>query len=148
MTSTRVFIMEGTLQKISGSHDQERHIFLFNDCFMYCKKKGNDQYICKGIIYLHQIEVEEEDEVSWKLKRNDKNLMYKFYGKTAKEKQLWLAAIREQQEKYNSTKVKPPPRNNRSLVHFFGSFFYSEIPFCFSETRNCSSLFCRHIQNV
>lgn len=102
--------MEGTLQKISGNHDQERHIFLFNDCFMYCKKKSHGEYICKGIIYLHQISVEELDEVSWKLKRSDKNLVYTFYGKSGKEKIMWLNAIREQQDKYTSTRVKPPDR--------------------------------------
>jgi len=94
---------------------------------MYCKKKSGDQYTCKGVIYLHQITVEEVDEVSWKLKRSDKNLVYTFYGKTAKDKQIWTNAIKDLQEKYNSTRVKPPEKKNvqsmvmeLNLILFFG----------------------------
>lgn len=89
---------------------------------MYCKKKSHGEYTCKGIIYLNQISIEEVDEVSWKLKRSDKNLTYIFYGKTAKEKQIWLAAIKEQQEKYNSTKIKPPERKAVTTLVSYQNF--------------------------
>lgn len=40
VTTRRRFIHEGDVGKISGANDQERHLFLFNDCLIYTKRKG------------------------------------------------------------------------------------------------------------
>ncbi len=108
---------EGTLRKISGKNDQERHVFLFSDCFMYCKKKSNTEYTCRGIIYLHKLELEDiSDTFSFKIVRHDKSLTciiitcclgltdaYIFYGKSKQEKETWMHEIRTQQAKIGVT---------------------------------------------
>lgn len=101
MLPSRIFIYEGSLMKISGNHDQERHFFLFNDCLMYCKKKS-DKFQCKGIIFLNHLQIEDlGDSVSFKVHRTDKNLTYILYGKSQKEKTTWLTQITTQKQKLN-----------------------------------------------
>mmetsp|Transcript_18534 Transcript_18534/g.25989 ORF Transcript_18534/g.25989 Transcript_18534/m.25989 type:complete len:527 (+) Transcript_18534:147-1727(+) len=102
LTPSRKFAYEGTLMKISGNHDQERHFLLFNDCLMYCKKKGGGKYIFRGLIYLNKLQVEDiKDTTSFKVFRTDKNLTYILYGQEKKEKDTWLHEIKVQQEKLN-----------------------------------------------
>ncbi len=97
---SRICILEGILQKISGKNDQERYFFLFNDCIMYCKRKGK-KYTFRGLIYLNQLELDEmkEDPCSFKLFRSDKNLSYVVYGETTQQKNKWVTEIRAQQNK-------------------------------------------------
>jgi hypothetical protein len=49
---SRFLAYEGDAMKISGSHNQERHFFLFNDCLIYAKKKGSAKYQFKVSIFL------------------------------------------------------------------------------------------------
>eukprot|EP01119_Soliformovum_irregulare_P021524 TRINITY_DN7187_c0_g1_i1.p1 TRINITY_DN7187_c0_g1~~TRINITY_DN7187_c0_g1_i1.p1 ORF type:complete len:719 (+),score=148.22 TRINITY_DN7187_c0_g1_i1:2439-4595(+) len=108
---SRVFIYEGTLMKISGNHDQERHFILFNDCLMYSKKKSPGKFICRGIIFLNKLNIENmSDEVSFRLNRTDKNLTYVLYGKNPKEKEIWMMEInRLKQRATNPDSMKKTP---------------------------------------
>lgn len=75
---------------------------------MYCKKKSATEYICRGVIYLHKLELEDvADSNSFKVTRHDKGLSYVFYGKTQKEKDTWLYEIRTQQSKIQLSFNKP-----------------------------------------
>lgn len=122
---SRYFAYEGTLMKISGKHDQERHFFLFNDLLMYTKKKSNSKFLCRGIIYLNKLQVENvNDPLSFKVFRSDKNLTYILYGKSTQEKEVWLNQIGKQQNKLNpesNKKVEVKPGEKREILRVYVS---------------------------
>jgi hypothetical protein len=67
---------------------------------MYCKKKTSTELVCRGVIYLHKLQLEDVPEsFSFKITRHDKNLVYVFYGKTKQEKETWMHEIKVQQAK-------------------------------------------------
>jgi hypothetical protein len=101
MVPSRVYVYEGTLGMISGKHDQERHFFLFNDCLIYCKKRGQGKYQCKGVIFLNKLTIEDLDAYTFKIHRADKDLTYTLYGKTQQEKEQWVHEINTTQQKLN-----------------------------------------------
>eukprot|EP00051_Salpingoeca_urceolata_P004764 m.67537 g.67537 ORF g.67537 m.67537 type:complete len:263 (+) comp13834_c1_seq4:1650-2438(+) len=94
-------IHEGTLTKISNGKAQERHFFLFDNLFVYCKRSLSGKLEVKGKISTDSFTVIDlqDGEVrhgktpvrnAFRINNSEKNKWYVLYAKTPEEKQEWV----------------------------------------------------------
>jgi hypothetical protein len=94
VTPARRVVREGWVRKISSGNDQERHLALFNDMLVYCKRKGADKLLFRDFIWLKELQVTPVDDTdaiqhALQLHRLDKKLTYIIYCDTRLEKTEW-----------------------------------------------------------
>eukprot|EP00042_Codosiga_hollandica_P058218 m.874472 g.874472 ORF g.874472 m.874472 type:complete len:704 (-) comp59800_c0_seq1:102-2213(-) len=107
---TSELLFEGALTKISGSHAQPRHIYLFANVLVYCKKtlKGNMEV--RGQIMTDQLTVINLDDGevkfgkdslvhAFRISNDAKSKWYILQAKSAAEKVAWLTAFLKERQR-------------------------------------------------
>ncbi|KAK1172759.1 phosphatidylinositol 3,4,5-trisphosphate-dependent Rac exchanger 2 protein-like [Acipenser oxyrinchus oxyrinchus] len=122
-------LMQGILMKISAGNIQERKFFLFDNLFVYCKKKhrrlknskaasDGPRYLFRGRINTEIMEVENMDDGTadfhssgnivyngWKIHNTAKNKWFVCIAKSPEEKQEWLEAFLKERERRKSLRL-------------------------------------------
>jgi len=148
ITSNRRFVHEGTVGKISGANDQERHLFLFNDYLLYCKKKGN-KYLYRGMISQHRMRLETvpstDEKFSWIIHRSDLGKSYTFYVDTESEKKNWIKQF-ENIIDATGSKLKLRSSVDRELVRVYWRKTFKT--FAITETQTIGELYRYAIKKI
>ena len=101
---------QSDVMKISGSKNQHRYCFLFDNMFIYCQKTMKGTYQVKGQIptdHLTVINLNDGEaklgktpvKNAFKINNESKSKWYVLYTKTSEEKAMWLDAFLREREK-------------------------------------------------